>query len=165
MSRAFVKEADGADAFDDLPDRPISPHPNLVTARGLHLIEEEIAKLRTALTEAQEREDRGAIAELQRDLRYWTARRANAELVPPATDTDAVRFGLRVTIEREDGRRQMFRIVGQDESDPTKGLLSYAAPLAMALMGKSVGETVVAGPGEAEIIKIEKVPEDEAAAS
>jgi hypothetical protein len=31
MSRAFVKEPDGAEAFEELPDRPISEHPNLVT--------------------------------------------------------------------------------------------------------------------------------------
>ena len=160
MSRAFVKEADGTDVFDDLPDRPISPHPNLVTARGLALIEAEIARLRTALTEAQEREDRSAIAEISRDLRYWTARRTSAEVVPPVTDTETVRFGLRVTIERNDGRRQTFRIVGQDETDPANGLLSYVAPLALALTGKSVGETVTVAQGEAEIVKIEAVPDD-----
>lgn len=162
MSRAFVKEADGAEGFDDLPDRPISPHPNLVTARGLSLIEAEVARLRDALTEAKEREDHSAIAEISRDLRYWTARRASAEVVPPVTDTDTVRFGLRVTIERDDGRQQTFHIVGLDEADPTQGLLSYAAPLAAALIGKSVGDTVTTGQGEAEIVKIETVPDDSA---
>jgi transcription elongation GreA/GreB family factor len=160
MSRAFVKEADGTEGFDDLPDRPISPHPNLVTARGLSLIEAEVARLREALTKAQEREDRGAIAEISRDLRYWAARRTSADLVPPVTDTETVRFGLRVTIERDDGRRQTFRIVGLDEADPTQGLLSYAAPLAVALIGKSVGDTVSTGQGDAEIVKIETVPDD-----
>ncbi|MGF7161623.1 hypothetical protein FHS85_003264 [Rhodoligotrophos appendicifer] len=43
MSRAFVKEPDGEDVFQELPDRPVSPHPNLVTARGLGLIEAEIS--------------------------------------------------------------------------------------------------------------------------
>src|SRR3712207_359612 len=114
MSRAFVKEADGADVFDDLPDRPVSPHPNLVTPRGLALIEAEVARLREALADARAKSDCGAIAALSRDLRYWTARRASAELVPPAGDADEVRFGLTVTIERDDGRTQSFRIVGQD---------------------------------------------------
>jgi transcription elongation GreA/GreB family factor len=160
MSRAFVKEADGTDVFDDLPDRPISTHPNLVTARGLMLIEAEIEKLRAALADAQANGDRSAIAEASRDLRYWTARRATAEVVPPATADDTARFGLRVTIERDDGRRQSYRIVGQDESDPTKGLLSYAAPLAVALNGKRVGDVVTVGPGKAEIVGIEKVSDD-----
>ncbi len=159
MSRAFVKEADGADAFD-LPDRPISPHPNLVTRRGLALIEDEIARLRAALAEAQAKGDRGLIAAVSRDLRYWTARRASAEVVPSAEDASEVRFGLRVTIERDDGRIQSFRIVGQDEADPAKGLLSYVAPLARALLGRRVGDTVPVGSGEAEIIAIEPVPDD-----
>lgn len=163
MSRAFVKEADGTDIYDDLPDRPISPHPNFVTARGLTLIEDEIARLRAALAEAETAGDRGAIAEAWRDLRYWTARRASAEVVPPPVDAETVRFGLRVTIERGDGRRQTFRIVGQDESDPAKGLLSYVSPLGLALTGKQVGDVVSAGPGEAEIVAIEKPPDDGAA--
>lgn len=159
MSRAFVKEADGTDVFEDLPDRPISPHPNLVTERGLALIEDETAKLRTALAEAQANADRAAIAQISRDLRYWTARRSNAEVVPPATDDETARFGLQVTIERDDGRQQTFRIVGQDEADPTSGLLSYVSPLALALTGKRVGDIVTAGPSRAEIIAIEKVPD------
>lgn len=162
MSRAFVKEADGTEAFGDLPDRPISPHPNLVTARGLSLIEAEVARLRDALAEAKEREDHGAIAEAARDLRYWTARRSSADVVPPVTDTETVRFGLRVTIERDGGRRQTFHIVGLDEADPTQGLLSYAAPLAVSLIGKSVGDTVSTGQGDAEIVKIETVPDQDA---
>jgi transcription elongation GreA/GreB family factor len=160
MSRAFVKEDDGTDVYEDLPDRPISPHPNLVTARGLALIEDEITRLRAALADAQANSDRGAIAEISRDLRYWTARRSNAEQVPPATENETARFGLQVTIERDDGRRQTFRIVGQDEADPTKGLLSYVSPLALALTGKRVGEVVTAGPGRAEIVAIETVPDD-----
>lgn len=160
MSRAFVKETDGEDVFFDLPDRPISRHKNFVTARGLALIEDEVSQLRIALRDAQTRNDRGAIAELSRDLRYWTARHGNAELVPPTTDTDTVRFGLRVTIKRHDGRRQAFRIVGQDESDPAQGLLSYVAPLALAMTGKSVGDRVMSGPGEVEIIAVETVSDD-----
>jgi transcription elongation GreA/GreB family factor len=160
MSRAFVKEADGTDVFEDLPDRPISPHPNLVTARGLALIENEITQLRAALSDAQANGDRAAIAEISRDLRYWTARRSNADVVPPATDDETARFGLQVTIERDDGRRQTFRIVGQDEADPTSGLLSYVSPLALALTGKRVGDVVTAGPGRAEIVAIEKVPDE-----
>jgi len=65
-----------------------------------------------------------------------------------------VRFGAVVTIERDDGRRQEYRIVGEDEADPTKGLLSHASPLARALLGKAVGDTVVAGQGTAEIVSI-----------
>lgn len=157
MSRAFVKEADGDDAF---MDRPVSEHKNFVTTSGLALIEATVARLRAALLDAQARNDRGAIAELSRDLRYWTARLGTAELVPPPTDMETLRFGQRVTIQRDDGRRQSFRIVGQDESEPTQGLLSYAAPLAVALIGKSVGDRVRFGPGEVEIVAIEAVADE-----
>ena len=157
MSRAFVKEADGEDVFFDFPDRPVSGHKNFVTSRGLALIEATTTQLRAALRDAQARNDRGAIAELSRDLRYWAARLGNAELVPPTTNTDTLRFGQRVTIQRDDGRRQSFRLVGQDESDPARGLLSYVAPLALALTGKSVGDQVKSGAGEVAIVAIETV--------
>ena len=158
MSRAFVKEADEADTFDNLPDRPIGPEPNFVTPEGLAQIEAEVARLRAAEEAAKARDDKGAMAEIARDLRYWNARRATAELVPAVQDTDAVRFGLTVTIERGTGKRQSFRIVGLDEADPTRGKLSYMAPLARALTGKRVGETVTVGNDEAEIVAILALP-------
>lgn len=155
MSRAFVKEQDGTDFFEALPDRPLSPHPNLVTARGLALIDAEMARWRDALSAAQASGDRAALAEASRDLRYWSARRASAELVPEPDAAEEVRFGLRVTIARADGRRQSFRIVGQDEADPSAGLLSYVSPLARAMLGRRVGEPVTAGHDEAEIVAID----------
>jgi transcription elongation GreA/GreB family factor len=65
-----------------------------------------------------------------------------------------VHFGSTVTIEREDGRRQTFRIVGEDEADPAKGTISYVSPVARALTGKRVGDMVQAGASEAEIVAI-----------
>ena len=152
MSRAFVKETD---EVPELPDRPVSEHPNLVTARGLARIEAEVERQGKALAEAQAAGDREKLAAAQRELRYWTARRATAEVEPPPTDCAQVRFGCRVTIARDDGRTQTFRIVGEDEADPAAELLSYVAPLARALIGKEVGDTVKAGQSEAEILKIE----------
>ena len=150
MSRAFVKEGDGDD--EGLPDREIPPHTNYVTANGLALIDAELACLTAALAEAGE--DRAGRARIERDLRYWRSRRATAELVPATPDTGEVRFGSTVTIERDDGRRQTWRIVGEDEADPTKGALSYVAPLAVALIGKRVGDGVEIAGGEAEILAI-----------
>jgi len=154
MSRAFVKEPDGLEAFEDLPERLVSDNPNLVTAQGLKEIEDEVARLSRAYAEAQASGDRAALAVAARDLRYWTARRASAELVDDPQDNDEVRFGARVTVARDDGRRQTFRIVGEDEADPAKGTLSYVAPLARVLMGKSVGDTARLGPGTVEILAI-----------
>lgn len=150
MSRAFVKEDAGGD--DTLPDRAISPHTNYVTARGLELIDAELARLTAALAEAGD--DRAARSAVERDLRYWRARRASAEVVPPPGDANEVRFGSTVTIEREDGRRQTWRIVGEDEADPGQGTLSYVSPLAAALSGKRVGDVAEIAGGEAEIIAI-----------
>jgi transcription elongation GreA/GreB family factor len=151
MSRAFVKETED---LPELPDRPLSPHPNLVTERGLALIEAEVEKNRRALAEAQKEADRDRIASISRELRYWSARRATAEVQPAPTDSESVRFGSTVTVKRNDGRKQTFRIVGEDEADPAAGSLSYASPLARALIGKEEGDTVRVGEGEAEILAI-----------
>ena len=153
MSRAFVKEHDEMRA-GELPDRLISPHPNLVSAEGLRQIEAEVTRLTRQYAEAQSSDNREDLAVAVRDLRYWTQRRATAEVIAPPKDAAAVHFGSKVTIRRDDGRRQTYRIVGEDEADPAKGTLSFVSPLAMALMGKKVGETVRAGPSAAELVEI-----------
>jgi len=152
MSRAFVKETE---LLDELPERLVSEHRNLVTPEGLALIEGEIKRLQVELSAAHETDDRNAVARASHDLRYWNQRLATAEPQPPAADASIVSFGARVTLERNDGRIQKFRIVGEDEADPAKGSISYVSPLAQALMGKAVADVVKAGSGEAEIIKIE----------
>jgi transcription elongation GreA/GreB family factor len=154
MSRAFVKERDGEDALEELPERPISAHPNLVTAEGLAHIEAEIARLQQEHAAAQAENHRGALARTARDLRYWTGRRATAQVVPPPSDSSRVQFGSTVTIVRDDERRQIFRIVGEDEADPTRGTLSHVSPLARALFGKQVGDSIQAGQSDAEIVAI-----------
>jgi len=142
MSRAFVKESEDE---ADLPDRPVSPHPNLVTPEGLAALEAKVAAWREAYAAAQRAEDRAALARAARELRYWTARRGSAQPTAPA-ESDTVRFGSTVSIERGDGRRQTYRLVGEDEADPSQGTISYASPLARALIGKAEGDTAaVAG--------------------
>ncbi len=153
MSKAFTKEPEGGDVYDDLPDRPISPH-NLVTQHGLEMIEAELARLHEEHVAAHDADDKPLLAKINRDLRYWTSRRATAQVVEPPKDAKEVQFGSTVTIERDDGRRQTYRIVGEDEADPNRGTLSYVSPVAQALMGKPVGETVQAGATEATIVDI-----------
>ena len=80
--------------------------------------------------------------------------------VPEPDDNTEVRFGHTVTIIRDDGREQTYRIVGEDEADPTHGTLSHVSPLARALFGRRVGEVVPAGSGEAKILKIESNADD-----
>ena len=98
--------------------------------------------------------DRTAMARATRDLRYWSARRANAQLLETTPD-GTVRFGGSVTIEREDGRVQTWRITGEDEADPAKGSVSHISPLARALMGKREGATAVVGGQEVEITAVD----------
>jgi transcription elongation GreA/GreB family factor len=150
MSRAFVKEDD--DAVEDLPDRPISTAPNLVTSEGLAAIETEIARLTAALTAAGE--DRGERARVHRDLRYWTTRRGSAHVQPAPPDASIVRFGSTVALDRDDGVRQTFRIVGEDEADPAQGTLSHVSPLARALLGKEEGDSVRVASHDFEITAI-----------
>ena len=159
MSVAFTREADAEAAAADLPDRPVSPHPNLVTEAGLAAIEAELASARAARTAAQTggevSADRTAMARATRDLRYFASRRASAQLVAFEPGLPIARFGASVTFEREDGRRQTFRIVGEDEADPAKGSVSYVSPLARILNGKRVGDTAVLAGQEIEIIAID----------
>ena len=158
MSVAFTREADLESQAADLPDRPISPHPNLVTASGLAAIEAQLAAARAAHATAQANSeisvDRTAMARAVRDLRYWSSRRASAQLTDPAIDADRVQFGRVVELEREDGRRQVFRIVGEDEADPADGSISYVSPLARALLGKAVGEVAMMNGTEVEVVAV-----------
>ncbi len=158
MAVAFTREEDYEAQAADLPDRPVSTHPNLVTAQGLAAIDAELAAARAAYGAAQMQEgvaaDRTAMARATRDLRYWSARRASAQLTEPAAEPDTVQFGRTVEFERDDGRRQAFRIVGEDEADPARGSVSYASPLARALLGKRVGDVVEVNGAEAEIIAV-----------
>ena len=102
MSKAFTKEAEGGEVYDDLPDRPVSPH-NLVTPKGLELIEAELARLHREHAAAQDADDKPHLAKINRDLRYWTSRRATAQVVEPPRDASEVRFGSTVTIETGGG--------------------------------------------------------------
>ena len=140
MSIAFVREKEGGEAFEDLPDRPISPHTNFVTPNGLAQIEAEVARLQDEVGRLDPN-DKAGNARVARDLRYWTARLGSAQLVE-RVDGDTVHFGSTVTVVRE------------DEADPAKGSISYVAPLARAITGKSVGDVVEVNGHEIEITKI-----------
>ncbi len=143
MSRAFVREE------DQLPPEPppefkLSSHPNLVTPRGFEQIGRTIDDLNAMIAESPigEIKDR-----LLRDLRYWTARKETARVVEPEADSDEVAFGSRVTFQRGDGPRdgppETIEIVGEDESNPKLGRISWVAPLASSMMGARVGEIVM----------------------
>jgi len=159
MSVAFTREEDLEATAADLADRPISPHPNLVTPHGLERIEAELAAARAAYTAAQVagsiEADRTAMARATRDLRYWSSRRATAQVQEPTAGDGVVRFGSTVAIERADGREQTWCIVGEDEADPREGRISYVSPLAQALLGRAVGDEGAAAGQPFEIVAVD----------
>ena len=159
MSVAFTKEEDNEAAAAHLPERPISPHPNLVTASGLAKLDAALASAKDAValaqTNADLKNDRSAMARAARDLRYFSSRRASAQLFEPASEPDLVTFGRQVTFRREDGRTQSFRIVGEDEADAAQGMISHISPIAKALLGKRVGDAASINNSELEVISVE----------
>ncbi len=160
MSRAFVKEDDGSRP-EILPEHPISAAPNLVTARGLRLIDARIAELRAQIAAGP---DEVHLARHRRDLRYWDARHATARLTHPDTTLDTVQFASRVTYATEDGTEHTIKLTGEDEANPTDGCVAYTAPVARALMGLGVGDTAVVTlrgePNEIEVIAIDLTPDE-----
>ena len=149
MSRAFVKEFDGEQPGDELPERPQSPHPNYVTASGLKALQEQLARLqeeRRQLTEAGTPEllDKEHLKLVERDLRYVQERIERAIHIDPASQpADRVGFGAMVETVDDNDEKRKFRIVGEDEADPSKGKISWVSPLAKLLTGAAVGDTVI----------------------
>lgn len=141
-----------------LPDRPISPHPNLVTETGLKALEQQLQSAREALEAANAVDDinerRRQAAGPARDIRYFAERVHSAQVMPPPPSNDVVAFGATVRFSRDDGREQSYRIVGEDEADPKAGTISYVSPVARALTGKSVGDVATVGNQELEILAI-----------
>ena len=154
MSRAFTREDDSENAIADIGERPVSQHRNLVTQEGLAAIDAEVAALRDELAKAESDGDRERIALMSRDLRYWNSRRESAELSVPDPDSDVVRFGMTVTIKDEDGKKNSWKMVGEDEADAAQGTISHASPMALALFGKKVGEIATVNGKEWEIVKL-----------
>lgn len=160
MSVAFTKEESAETASETLlPDRLISPHPNLVTEEGLKALELHLRQAEAAYEVAQKIDDvnerRRQAATPLRDVRYFKERVRTAQVMPPPSSTETVAFGSTVTFGRDDGRVQKFRIVGEDEADPKSGSISFVSPVARSLIGKAVGEIATSGGQDLEIIAIE----------
>src|SRR3989338_2996899 len=130
MSRAFVKEGDGA--LDPLPDLPVSPHPNYVTPRGL-----------AALQARPDRLDKLPEAAAERDTRYLESRLRSAILIDPASlPLTSVAFGLAITVTDDAGHATTYEITGEDEADAARYRIAPQSPLARALIGAEAGDEV-----------------------
>ena len=162
MSRAFVKGGDDDLSAGELPERPLSDHPNYVTPRGIELLQarlKELQESRDRLKAEDEPMAKQKLLEVKRDLRYYEAQLERAQVVEPKNQPrDEVHFGATVTIADEADKRHVFHIVGDDEADVALSRISWASPLAKALIGARVGDSVKwqrpAGASEVEIVAI-----------
>lgn len=136
MSVAFRRESDD-EHMEPAFELPIPVGPNLVTPRGLRLLGEEVARIEAEIAGAS---DEDARKKAQRRLRYFHTRQTTAEVQTPPTD-NSVGVGSRVTY-RLNTAEKTITIVGGDEADPARGFIAFFAPLARAMMGAEVGETI-----------------------
>jgi transcription elongation GreA/GreB family factor len=164
MSRAFVKEPDGEQIGDDLPERPRSSYTNYVTPQGLAQLQRRVRELSAQRDALIGNEDLGAkqqLKQVERDLHYYEERVQSAVVVPPdAQSDDKVRFGSTVEVLDSDGQTLRFTIVGEDEADASHEKISWMSPLARALLEAQVGDVVTwkrpMGDMELEVMAIRK---------
>lgn len=181
MSRAFLSESDEAFMDDDVPETK-DPLPsgvkNYMTPEGAGRLREELAalvngerpRLLTKLSQtvaeggAPEKEgmlrDRRRLREIERRIEYVERMLDKLEVVDPGKqDPSRVLFGAAITVRENSGGQKTYRIVGIDESDPSRGRVSWVSPVAKALLGKRVGDAVSVklprGDSTLSIVKIE----------
>jgi transcription elongation GreA/GreB family factor len=154
MSVAFRRESD-EEHKEPRFELPLPAGANLVTARGLAMIEAKVAELEAAIAAEAAEEPREA---LRRELRYWNTRRTTAEVAPPPQE-GVVGIGSRVRI-RMSGKERVIDVVGHDEADPHAGRIAFSAPLASALIGAEAAERVDFGgrPEAIEVLEVSPIP-------
>ena len=180
MNNAFTRESDGDDdGTDDVP-APDNPHPgakNYITPAGharlkselKHLVERERPEVVRTVSWAASNGDRSEngdyiygkrrLREIDRRVRYLMKRLEKAEVVDPRDSSgDRVYFGATVVYEDGAGQERTISIVGTDEAEPARGLVSWVSPIAQALMKAQEGDTVVlrtpVGPEELTVLEV-----------
>jgi transcription elongation factor GreB len=157
LSRAFVDEDAGSDETEGMHEIPLPLAPgsrNYMTVEGaermlaeLRLLSDvERPKAAAALSAAESAVKADAlrrVSELDRRISYLARMKSLLEIVEVQPGGDRVAFGLTARVREPDGAERDYRIVGADESDPERGLVSWASPVARALLGKHVGETAI----------------------
>ncbi|MEH6407280.1 MAG: GreA/GreB family elongation factor [Leeuwenhoekiella sp.] len=148
MSRGFVKEDDQEEA-PIIPPRAALPGglTNYVTPTGLKELHEErerIEKSRASLSHDDEREHRRATAVIDGNLNLINERIASARVLEPENQIHTeVRFGAEVIyLMQGNSKKLKFQIVGVDEADVKKQKIAFIAPIAKAVTGKKIGDTV-----------------------
>lgn len=159
MSRAFVKD-DATHEQVLVPPRAHLPPgiPNYVTSRGLALLGAELAELKHTLSQLEtDPTATSKLASLSEQIRDLDDRIANAKLITPADiSPDQVGFGATVTVETlgKSAVQRRFSLVGVDQASAAEGRVAFTAPIAQALMGHKVGETVRLEVGTTQPLKI-----------
>ena len=146
MSRAFVKESDGDDVVNTLPERIHSDVPNYISRNGLARLQNKVRQLEaklTALNTALSIDKPSQIERTKQDLRYHRERVRRAIPTDTPETPDSVQFGVTVILLGEDNDTYQFTLVGEDETDLETGRISWASPVARLLMGRKVGDELL----------------------
>jgi len=179
VSKAFTKEPDGDDddADDDPKEKRRPAGDNHITPAGYRALQQELERLwkvdrpkitdEVAVAAAQGDRSENAeyiygkkkLREIDRRIRFLTKRLDAVTVVEPSkTQLGRVYFGAWFTIEDEDGAESTYRIVGTDEVDLDRKMISVRSPVAQALLGKREGESAVVmrpkGATEVTVVKV-----------
>ena len=138
MSRAFVDESASESREENAPALKIPLPPgakNYITPQGAKRTRAELEEL---LAAAKPR-----LREVDRRIEYLSHMAAIMEIVAPgAHPPERVVFGATVTVKEKGRGERTYRIVGVDESDPSRSWVSWVSPIARALTGRQPGDTV-----------------------
>jgi transcription elongation factor GreB len=134
-------------------------NPNYITAAGARRLQDELAHLRSRerpkvvqdVADAAAQGDRSENAEyiygkkrlreIDRRIHFLTKRLETAVVVAPEERADGrVFFGATIDVEDEEGATATYQIVGEDETDPKAGRISWRSPLGRALLNKREGD-------------------------
>ncbi|WP_242342256.1 GreA/GreB family elongation factor [Anaeromyxobacter terrae] len=147
MSKAFTsEETPDLGPIVRAPPRVAPGEVRYVTPEGHAALRQELERLREARAEAAslpEHARAARLAELDRRAALVEGTLAALTVLGPESVPEGrVGFGTWVVVEDEDGRTHTWRVVGPDEADARRGLVSVSSPVARALLGHEAGDTV-----------------------
>ncbi|MFZ9407322.1 MAG: transcription elongation factor GreB [Burkholderiaceae bacterium] len=178
MNKAFVRESDDEEEEIAEPQAAVTGERNYITPQGharlkselLQLLDQERPEVVRVVSWAASNGDRSEngdylygkkrLREIDRRIRFLTRRLDKAEVVDPLNQVgnDQIFFGATVSYLQSDGIERTVRIVGVDEVDPLRGLISWISPVARALIKAREGDTVAlntpSGPLELEVLSV-----------
>ena len=177
MSKAFVKEDQESQDDDQEPDSSVPGGKNYITPGGAKRMHEELSRLldverpevvRTVSWAAGngDRSENGdyiygkrRLREIDKRIRFLTKRLEIAEIVDPSHQKGkTILFGATVLLLGEEEKKKKYSIVGVDETDISKGRISWVSPIGKALLQTKEGDLVSIrtpkGEEEFEVLKV-----------